>query len=108
MRAARHEDDGRGMLKDHAKHSNAWCAGLFKQNAGRADPEVDLALLDRPHGVDVGPALADFDVETSVPIKPLLQRGVIPGELELVQPLELQRDLVQSPARGCEQDSEGG
>lgn len=108
MRAARHKDDGRGMLKDHPEHSNARRAGLFKQNAGRADPEVDLALLDRPHGVDVGPALPDFDVETSVPIKPLLQRSVIPGELELVQPFELQGDLVQSPTRACEQDSEEG
>ena len=41
-------------------------------------------------GIDIRTALAKFDIEATLAIKSLLDRGVIAGELELVLPLELQ------------------
>jgi hypothetical protein len=47
--------DGRGMLEDHPEHHDARVIGLCEQDAGRADPEVDLALSTLLDGRSVYP-----------------------------------------------------
>jgi hypothetical protein len=94
-RPARHQDVSGGMLEDDAQHHHFRLAGLGQDHAGRANAEIGLARTDIGHRVDSDAALTDFDVEAGVAVKAFLQRDVVAGELKLMQPLQLQRDLFQ-------------
>jgi len=75
------------FAKDHSKDHDPRGIGGVEQNTCRANPEIGVAFFDRLHGIDIGTALANFDFKPGVPIKTVLQGGVIACELKLMQPL---------------------
>src|SRR5271165_6594691 len=89
------------MLKDHAEDRDLRVLRLFQQDAGRANPEVSLTVLDDLWDNDARSALADVDVKPGSPVVALLLRRIVAGELKCVRPFELERDLVLRPARSC-------
>ena len=92
-------DDGGGVLKDYAQHDEIAAVGPVEQDAGRAYPEVGLPGGHHLVGIHVGAALPNLHVETSVAIEPLLKRSVISGELKLMLPFQLQRNLIECSGR---------
>ena len=77
------------MLIDHAEDGNRRVLRLCKQDAGRANPEVSLAVPEDLRDIDIRSALADVDVKPGSPIVTLLQRRVVAGELKRMLPFEL-------------------
>ena len=94
-----HQDDGRGVLKDHAEDDIVRTFGAVDDNAGRAHAKVGSAFGHLGARIDARAALAKRDLEAIVAIESLLDRSVIAGELELMFPLELQRDLIERQRR---------
>ena len=106
---ARNQNDGRGALEDDSQHDQLPSRGPFARNAGTANAEICLAAGDCLGNVDTGTALANGDVETGVTIEALFQCGVVTGELELMLPLELQRECVErSGGMRCQQHHASG
>ena len=97
--AARHQHDRGGVLEDHRQHHEVAAVGAVEQDARRAHPEVSLAGRHRLGGVHLRTALANLHIKAGVAVKAFLEGRVIPGELKLVLPFELQRDVVQRPYR---------
>ena len=74
-------------------------AGSMTQNAGAADPEIRLAAGNRLRDIDIGAALSDGYVETSVAVEALLKRLIVARELKLMLPFELHRYGIERRGR---------
>src|SRR5262245_42457315 len=84
-----YQDDGRGVLEDHAEDNVVGALDRVHQNAGCANAEICLAGRDCGACIYIWTAFSKFDVEAVLAIKPLLDGGVVACELKLVLPFEL-------------------
>ncbi len=103
---ARHQDDGGGMLEHGRQDDHLSSAGTIDQGARGAHAEVGPPFDNIADDVDVGTARDDGDVQPGVTVEALFGRRVIARELELVVPLQLQRDPVERLRRGREQQGQ--
>ena len=94
-RAVRHQDDSRGVLKDHTEDDVARTLGAVDENAGRAHAEVGSPFGYLGARIEARTALAKLGLQAAVAIESLVDRSVIARELELVFPLQLERDLIE-------------
>ena len=97
--AVRHQDDGWRVLKDHAEDDVVRTHGAVDEHAGRAHAEIGIPLGHFGARIEPRTTLAKLDLQAAVAIESLLDRSVIARELELVFPLELQRDLIERAGR---------
>ena len=105
VRPARHQDDDRRVLEDGCQHDEPATKLPFAKDTGAADTEIGLAAGNLFGDVDSGTALADRDVEPSVAVEPSFKGRVVAGELKLVFPFQLQRNLIERCGRTqCKQD----
>jgi len=83
------------MLVDDGEGDDGLACAAEEQQVGSTDPEFGAAREDGVDGVLVGHDLAESDVEAGFAVIALGDGGVIAGELKLVLPLQLQRDVVE-------------
>src|ERR1700751_3379123 len=94
-----HQDDGGGMLKNDAYHNVVLALDAAGENAGRANAEVRSPVGDLRARVYARPPFANLDLEAVLTIEALFDCRIIAGELELVLPLQLKRDIFQRVCR---------
>ena len=83
----------RRMLENGGQHHQGFALAAPYQDRRRFHGEFGLAGQQAVRRLGPGSALQQFHVEALFAEKPMLQGRVIPGELELVAPFELQADL---------------
>ena len=82
------------MLENDTQYCQVPALRSVEKNTGRAHSEIGFAAGCRLGRVHVRPAFANLCLEPGVAVKALFKRRVISGELKLVFPFELQRDLL--------------
>src|SRR6202007_637191 len=93
------QEDGCGMLKDDADDDVVPALDAVDENAGRAHAEVGSPIGDLCARVHTRPSFANRDIESVLAVKALFEGGIVAGELELVFPLQLKRDIIQRVRR---------
>jgi hypothetical protein len=83
------------MLDDRRKHHHRPATRPVQGQFRRPDAELRLARQHHVHRIVAAAWLGECHFESGVAIVALFDRRVVAGELELVFPLQLQRDRLQ-------------
>jgi len=83
------------VLIDGREHHHRFAPCAQEQEFRGPDAEIRLASQDVGHRVDVRLRFDQAHVETGLAIVPLGERRIVAGKLELMHPLQLQRDGLE-------------
>jgi len=87
------------VLHDGGQGHHRPATAAFQHQFRGTNRILGPASEDFGHRVDVAAALGNPDVETGLLVVTLLQGHVIPGELELMTPFQLQEHRLRPPVR---------